>query len=87
MYNTKALHRWWTADDRNPANFPLGILVPLLPFYSLQNTHTEARTVHLSRDFIGDMTGNIHNRDILQGLAKSLWCIFHVIHFLSKDVV
>lgn len=35
-----------------------------LPFYSLQSTHTEAKTMSLPRDFIGDMAGNIYNRQI-----------------------
>lgn len=39
--------------------------------------------MHLLRDFTGDMPWNIHNRDILQGLAKAPWCIFHVIHFFK----
>lgn len=84
-YMAMPLHRWWTANGRNLANFPLGVLVPLLPSSLLSPEHTLwGRTMCLLKSFSGDMARDIRNRDFLQGLAKRLQRIFHVILFFHR---
>lgn len=82
LYITTALHRWRTANGRNLANFPVRIPVLLFPSSLFSPEHILwGRAVLLLRGFTGDMARDIHNRGILQGLAKSLQCIFHVLVF------